>query len=1029
MPVGNLKLKMTMKIQIKYTAILLVALLVMPFGKAFSQGDAVPVVAGEVVDAAGQPIYQAIVTTLTGKLLGSTDINGRFEVKTNETDLCFHAGGYSDVKLQTATPIKVTMCADQTHKDDILNYGYGLSRRRATASEAISTVDGRLLEDIPSSNFSQMLEGQLLGLGTVETSSDPGATSVDKFVRGISTMHGTAPMVVIDGIVMQDYNIDYLTAAEVDNIVLLKDAAATAIYGMKGSNGVLVVNTKAGLPGAIDVRVTADFSMQQIGRKPESLTSSQYASLRNEGWMNDGSQGDAPFSSDQLSAINSGTNPLYPNNNYYKEFVRNFGTMERLGVSVSGGTQRTRVWSNINFMNQTSLFKGETDKYVAAPRRFWVNFRAKVDIDISKHVHAFASVAGNVRNDRLTGGAEANPTIYNSIFSLPPTMVGPVLDDGRVTTMPTVSSPTYGLLNRSGYTKYSGMYASTQAGLTVDLDFITQGLSLTGKLAFQSSNDRYNYSQQDYRRFYYDYTAEDFKQLGSNLDTSLTNSASGRFQYTLSYIAQLDYKRAFDKHNIEAHLYTYFTDEQFDKVVPDFPAVGMPHYNHNTGLNLAYNYADRYVVNATLGLTASDVFARKNRYTFTPAVSAAWIASNEAFLRDVDWLSLLKVRASYGEVALDNFQVGNYRYLYADYIRQSGEIRLLGNPDLQAEIHKIQNYGLELGLWNKLSFTFDYFSRRTDNMLIEQSNSIPSYQGIYSANGMKVNQGEMRNRGVELGLFYSTQIGRDWRVHGGVNYAHTDNEILHTGEVPYPGAGADYSGFAYAYRQQGYPVGQQFGYLVDRSQNGGYIASAEELTKYKAMYSEIGTPRLGDFIYRDLNDDGVINQKDMAPVGKGSIPTDYTTVRVGFGWKGLEVDLMFQGVTGFAAPVSYATETAINGIYNDLHLKAWTAERQASGATIKAPALSYNTTSISSLNNDYLITDRSFWRLKNASISYTLPARVMRNSGIKRLKIVVSGQNLFTVSALESKVIDPEMGDMTRLPIMRVINLGVKLDF
>ena len=680
-------------------------------------------------------------------------------------------------------------------------------------------------------------------------------------------------------------------------------------------------------------------------------------------------------------------------------------------------------------MNQTSLLKQETDEYAAAPRRFWVNFRAKIDVDISKHVRAFAGVSGNVRNDRLAGNSYTNESIYGSIFQQPPTMIGPTTEDGRVTTMETLSVPTYGILNRSGYTKYTGMYASTYAGVTVDLDFVTRGLSVTGKLAFQSSNDRYNYMTQDFSRYYYDYTKGDFVQLGSNLNTNLTGGASGMFQYAISYIAQLDYKRSFGKHAAEAHLYTYFTNEQQDDVNADYPAVGFPHDDHNTGLNLSYAYDDRYVVGATFGLTASDVFSRSNRYTFVPSFSAAWVASNEAFLRDVKWLSLLKVRASYGEVALDDFEVGNYRYMYEDYIKKNGDVRLLGNPDLEPEIHKIQNYGLDLGLWNKLNLTFDYFSRRTDNMLIEGGARIPAYQGIYVANYQKVNEGKMKNRGVELGVSYATDLGRGWGIHAGVNYTHAKNEVIYTGEMPYPGDGSGYKGYACSYRVDGYPLGQQFGYLVDRSNGSGYISTDEELAKYTKMYSGIGIPRKGDLIYKDVNGDGAINEKDLSPIGKGTLPTGFTTIRAGFSWKGLELDLMFQGVTGYYGSVAYQTERDASGIYNDLHKAAWTPERFAAGQEIKYPALSYNSASTSSEDSDFNIVDRSFWRLKNASLSYTLPARLMRNAGIKRLKIVLSGQNLFTVSGLDSKVIDPETGSMTKLPPMRVINLGVKLDF
>lgn len=1030
-----------MRIHIKHTVLLLAALVAFPCGVLTAQEvqtpDAgVPSAKGAVTDAAGEPLYQVVITDPAGKTLGTTDLYGRFELRTDAPNLCFRTAGYGNVSLPVSPDMKVTMRADESYKDDLLNYGYGVIRRRGTLSEAVSAIQGKQLEDVPNASFSQLLEGQILGLGTLEYSSDPGNAGVYKYVRGISSTQGTQPLFVVDGIVMQDYNVEYLTAAEIDNIVLLKDAAATAIYGLKGANGVVVINTKSGLPGAFDVRVTADFSLQQIARKPEKTSSYEYASLRNQAWENDGSVGSAPFSADQMARIKSGSDPLYPNNDYYNDFVRSFGTMERLGVSLSGGSQRTRVWSNINFMNQTSLLKQETDEYVAAPRRFWVNFRAKIDVDISKHVRAFAGVSGNVRNDRLAGKntnlasrSYTNSDIYETIFQQPPTMIGPTTEDGRVTTMETLSLPTYGILNRSGYTKYTSMYASTYAGVTVDLDFVTRGLSVTGKLAFQSSNDRYNYMTQDFSRYYYDYTKGDFMQLGSNLNTNLAGGADGMFQYAISYIAQLDYKRSFGKHAAEAHLYTYYTNEQLDDVNADYPAVGFPHDDHNTGLNLSYAYDDRYVVGATFGLTASDVFSRGNRYTFVPSFSAAWVASNEAFLRDVKWLSLLKVRASYGEVALDDFEVGYYRYMYKDYIKKNGDVRLLGNPDLEPEIHKTQNYGLDLGLWDKLNLTFDYFSRRTDNMLIESGARIPAYQGIYVANYQKVNEGKMKNRGVELGISYATDLGRGWGIHAGVNYTHAKNEVIYTGEMPYPGDGSGYKGYAYSHRVDGYPLGQQFGYLVDRSNGSGYISTDEELAKYTKMYSGIGIPRKGDLIYKDVNGDGEINEKDLSPIGKGTLPTGFTTIRAGFSWKGLELDLMFQGVTGYYGSVAYLTERDASGVYNDLHKASWTPERFAAGQEIKYPALSYNSASTSAEGSDFDIVDRSFWRLRNASLSYTLPARLMRNAGIKRLKIVLSGQNLFTTSGLDSKVIDPETGSMTKLPPMRVINLGVKLDF
>ena len=1014
-----------MKLNLKY--ILCLNLLLFTFflsGSIYAQ-DLKMQLKGQVTDESGSPLCDVQIWNSEGVLVYATDVFGQFKIKElADEELTFMKSGYQLVAIQKDEQSwAVTMKKDISHKDRMLDYGFQVKRRQGIAGEAVSVIEGRDLEYIASANLSQILEGQMLGLGTLEEQSDVANEKVIKNVRGIATINGTEPLVVIDGVVMHDYNVNYLTAAEIENIVLLKDAAATAIWGLQGANGVLVINTKRALPGKFDVKLTTDFSIQQISRKPERYSSYDYASMRNQAWRNDGGVGQIPFSDEVLAQYADGSNPLYPNVDYYNEFVRKMGTMERVGITMSGGNERTKAWSNINIMNQTSLFKRQTDAYVATPRRFWVNFRANVDVNISKHVRAFASVAGNVRNDRLASDGKDNMFIYNTIFTQPSTMIGPVTEDGRVTTMENVPIPTYGLLNRSGYTKYSGMSISTHAGVHVDLDFITRGLSFTGKVIFQSSNDRYNFSTQNFRRFYYDYNLGDFRQLGADIDTNLTNGVDGKYQYGLSFAGQIDYARTFGKHDFDAHLYTYYTESQYNKVVADFPAYGLPYFRQNSGLNMHYNYDDRYSVGVTLGLTASDVFSSSNRFNFLPAFSVAWIASNESFLKDSKWLTYLKLRASYGESLSDDFSVGYYRYLYTDYVGKDGNIRLVGNKDLRPEKHKIQNYGLDLGLWNKLHLTVDYFHNRTDNMLINSANGIPSWHGVHPDCMMRVNHGAMKNSGVELGAQFETQFGRDWALRLGAKYAHTENKILSIKEKSLNGISSDLSEYAYGFRQEGFPVGQQFGYLID-----GYISTDEQLDFYKNRY-EIGVPRKGDFIYRDLNGDGFINQKDMAPIGKGSVPTDLASINLGFGWKGFDVDMMFQGVMGYYGTMDYQTELVANSIYNDLHRKAWTEQRYEQGGAIEAPAVSYNSKSISMLPNNFNIAKRSFWRLKTMSVSYTFNSQGLRRAGIERLKIVLSGQNLFTCSKLKSKVIDPETGSMTKIPVMRVINLGIKLDF
>lgn len=322
-------------------------------------------------------------------------------------------------------------------QNDTLQLGYQVTRSFDSTTEAISAIGGEKLETVPSAQLTQILESQLPGLGIYETSSDPGNAQFNLRIRGVSTVNGASPIFVVDGLILKDYNIDWITPQEIESISVLKDAAATAIYGLKGANGVILINTKHGKPGAFNVDVTADVSVQQLGIKPASLSSQEYMENRIQAWKNDGSLGSSPYSSEQLGKS--------PDNNWLKYFMRPLSTLERVGVSVSGGTKKVVAFANINFKCQTPLFKQTEKDYVANPRKTAVDFRAKVDIDITDWVEASVQIAGNFGNDRLAASAIDNNAIYKSIFNLPPTLEGPVNDQGMVTTMENVTNPTYGI--------------------------------------------------------------------------------------------------------------------------------------------------------------------------------------------------------------------------------------------------------------------------------------------------------------------------------------------------------------------------------------------------------------------------------------------------------------------------------------------------------------------------------------------------------------------------------------------------------
>ncbi len=849
-------------------------------------------------------------------------------------------------------------------------------------AQSVQTISGEDIENVPSAHLLQALEGQMLGLGTLETGSELGYADITAYVRGLSTQSGSTPLFVVDGVQMQDYNIDFITAEEIESISLLKDAASTAIYGLRGANGVIYIKTKHGRPGKVTVRTTADFAIQQISAKPLRLSAGQYSDLRTEAFRNSGNAG----------TLNLGTG----DNDWYDRYVRPFATMQRAGVSVSGGSEKIRVWSNINFMNQTSILRQETSQYRTEPRKTWVDFRAKVDVDMTDWITADVQIAGNIQNNLLAGEDSYDSDIYQTIFNLPPTLSDALTPDGNVATVQSVDSPAYGLLNRSGYTKLASAYLSTSAGLKFDLSALLKGLSVSGRLAFQSSNDRYNRSLQDFSRYYYDFSVSDWKQLGSTVNTNLTNSVAGTYQYAVDYIASVDWNRTFDVHSVGARFYSYFTEELADTAEAEYPGAGMPFYTHSMGLQLLYGWNSKIDAGITLGINGSDAFSRENRYTPTPSAYVSW--------KTTDWL---KLRLSGGLASSDRFSTGYLRYLYKDYIKRDGTIVVEGNPSLKPELRKEVNLGADMVLPYGFGLTADGFYRHLDNMLVSMGNSLPSYQGIPSGAKSYVNSGVMSNWGFELSLSWKKNF-TDWHIGAVLQWAHTCNRVISAQEAAYP------STFAYAHRIEGYPSGQIFGYLTD-----GYINTDAELAEYTEKYSELGVPQLGDFKYKDLNGDGIVNQKDLAPIGKGSCPTDFASLRLEGGWRDLEVSLLFSGVAGYYATSDYGTDLNYEGVYCDLHRNAWTAERYAAGEKITSPSLRYGVRTPSSEVNDWNTENRSFLRLKNASVSYRTGS----------VKWILSAQNLFTVSAMKSKVMDPETGTMTSLPVFRVFNLGVKIDF
>ncbi|MDR2139478.1 MAG: SusC/RagA family TonB-linked outer membrane protein [Tannerella sp.] len=909
-----------------------------------------------------------------------------------------------------------------------VSLGY-FSQSESALTGAVETVSGAVLEKTPSADLSQTFAGRFLGLNTLELQSELSNALVSKLIRGISTVNGAAPLIVIDGMICPDGNWDYLTPKEIESISILKDASTTSVYGMQGAGGAIVITTKRGFVGKKTIEAYADQSFQQMTRKPAFIPSTEYAALRNQAGLNDGLGAYSQFGQEVISGFGEGNNPLYPNNDWYGMFVNDVTYMQRAGLNVAGGSERIRYFSNVHYMHQSSPLKTADEperNYDPTPSVHSFNFRSNVDVNLNSYLNGFLRVSGNV--NRQQTARNGNTTIYNRIFNLPPTMYGPVTPasdeapetGNQVVTHDQEDAPAYGLLNRAGYVRLLETSILSQAGLTLDMSFLTPGLSATGRIAYQTYANNITYTPQDFERYVRsnDYSVLEFTKKGTNENTPLSYNKGSLFFYNLNLFANAAYKRTFGEHSIDALAYVFYLQQE--KEITSEAQI-LPYKRESMGVTALYGFKNRYFLKGDLGYSGSEQFHPDHRYVATPAVSAAWIVSGEDFLAGNDLLTWLKLRLSWGINAND--QLGDARFMYLDYYDTAGNEGLKGNPNLSAEKIKKQNYGIEAGWLNAFTLRFDYFVHKCDNMLVSSAGTIPVYQGIALNNYPKLNNGRMENRGFEASLLYSRQISKDLSVCAGAGLHQNRNKVLEINEAS---RGDDY---AYPYQTQGFRIGQQWGYLIDYGNGNGMFNSEEEKAGRHLNYA-FGTPRVGDFIYQDLNGDGTIDDKDRAPIGYSRYPQIYYSLNAGLTCRNFELNFLLQGTAQSSVTVSGvgAYENAYQGVFNDMHRQAWTPERYAAGEKITYPALSL-TTSTNHVANSFFVMDASWLRLRNLELAWTMPASLSRRIAAEKIRIALQAQNLFTLDRMRSEYIDPEIGAMGIFQPYRVYNIGISLHF
>lgn len=1010
---------------------------------AIAQDAANPLkIRGTVLDSDGIPVAGAMVKSSNNGNEAVTDIDGNYEITVTDgsKSLNYNFIGYKTRTISVSKAAEngiVSMGEPSGSLDEIIDLGYyKVTRRELTG--AVSVVGGTELAKSPESNLGKTFAGRLPGLTVMEENGEPGLVAqsssnngLTMIIRGLTTANGNKPLIIIDGQISPNENYMYITPEEIETVTVLKDASAMAIYGMQGGNGAIVIRTKSGRIGANKVSVYFDEALQQSSKTPYSISAAEYATLRNQAGYNDGLGKFSQFSQEQIDGY-SATNHAY---NPYNDLFNKTMWMTRAGMSLTGGTERLQYYANVNYMHESSPFKAEENKnweYNPAPGIDRFNFRSNIDVKINSWLSAMMRISGSINRVKTAGST--NASVYSALFKLPPTMYGSlstVVNDeegnivhkgNEVLTVDGVTDPVYGMLNRSGFIEQLKADVLSMGGLNADLSMVTEGLSASAVVAYQLSSNNNQSTLQKYQRWIAVQNGDEvnFQRLGSDENTPLSYAKTRQMYYNLNLSAFANYKRTFGDHYVSSMAYIFYQDLQTESTSG---AAILPYKRESMGITATYGFKNRYFIRGDVAYSGSEQFHPDHRWYTTPSVSGTWIASDESFIQGIKpWVSLVKLRLSYG--LNDNDQLGDGRMLYADNVDYQGNEFTRGNPLLAPEKIYKTNYGIDLGFFdNDLSVSFDYFRQHCDNVLISSSTLVPSFQGVPLDYYPLVNEGRIKNHGFEVAALYHKAINRDWTVFVGGSFSYNKNEMVDMKEVIR-------DGYAYPYAKAGQSIGQKWGYLIDYSNGNGMFNFSDEISGCGLDDSALGTPRPGDFKYVDLNKDGKIDSKDRAPIGYGDIPRGYYSINGGFAYKNFEVSFLFQGTTKRSITLSGvgAFETENQGVFNDIHMNAWTEDRWNAGEKIDYPALSLSK-STSHNDNDYFIQDGSYLRLKNAEIAYTLPHKISKKAFAEKIRFALNGQNLFTIDHLRSKHIDAEIGKLSAFPTYRVINLGVKVTF
>lgn len=983
-------------------------------------------VSGVVIDETGYPMVGVGVIEKGNTSNGTvTDIDGKFELSVDNPGcmLVLSYIGYDQMEVQaSSSPMTISMNPSAVTLDDVVVVAYGVQKKESVVG-AISTTTSEDLVQMGSPNLSTALAGKVAGVTFTVPSGRPGDDDADIYIRGVATLNGnSAPLVLVDGVEREYSQID---PEDIASLSVLKDASATAVYGVRGANGVILITTKRGQKGAPKFNVSYKFTLQQPTRLPNFLGSYDHAILRNESLANDGAL--PAFTPEDIEHYRLGDSPYtHPDNDYVKDFLRKVTPMHKLNISVGGGTDFVRYYVALNGLIQDGIYRQFDGKYPSNSNFKRINLRANLDFSLTKTTELSLDLNGRLDQRQNNTQGISDNSIFTTMYETPPMAYPYLLPDGSYgASTDSETENLLAVLSDWGYTRMADNILEGTVKLKQNLDFITKGLSARAQVSFNSyyeSGTKVSYRPPTYR-----YISETEKEIAKEEVAPTISSLSGDGHRRRTNIeAGLDYARTFGDHEVTAMaLYTQ-TQSNTNAALPQ-AFLGI-------AARATYAYKEKYLAEVNLGYNGSDQFDKDHRYALFPSFALGYVISNERFFKEkVPFLTFMKLRATYGEVGND--KIGSDRFIYLQTFNKDGEYYFgkdeafggmsalvegdLGNTNVTWEVGKKANVGLDLEFFDKLSLNFDIFQENREKIFIAR-NTTPQTLGVGTA---KENLGRVRNRGFEIEAAYKEVVNNnfDWYISG--MFSYSQNKVLYKDEVEPK----------YEYlRQTGKAVGQFFGKTVLRYYTPDDFIMVDGV---RTLNPDLPQPQYpvqpGDFMYWDRNGDMVIDLFDEGPIGKTNIPAFVYNLTFGFNLHNFDFNMMWQGAGGVSKLMTKSLYEPVRerNRFQDIHLYRWTEERWRNGEEIRYPRLSSTTNNHNQCTNTFYLKDGSYLRLKSVEIGYTFTKKMLSFCGLNAVRIYVGGNNLLTFS--EIKNFDPEMGDSTGYfyPQMKMWNFGININF